>query len=102
MGQTQHNIVDNKENMRFEIKEGHETAFMEYRFYNKSIALMHTEVPEAFKGQGLANALAVYAFDYAKSHQMPVMVYCPFVAAFVKRHPEYQAQLDTHYHQKPL
>ena len=35
--------------------------------------------------------------DYAKQHNMPVMVYCPFVAAYLKRHPEYNEMVDKNY-----
>ncbi|MBL7762164.1 MAG: N-acetyltransferase, partial [Chitinophagaceae bacterium] len=36
---------------------------------------------------------AVHAFNYAKENNLPVIVYCPFVATFLKRHPEYQSQV---------
>jgi len=58
------------------------------------IAFMHTEVPEVLSGKGIAGALAVYAFKYAKENNLPVIVYCPFVKTYLKRHPEYNVQLD--------
>jgi len=70
---------------------------LEYRFYKTGIALMHTLVPPPLEGRGIASALAKYAFDYAKEHTMRVKVYCPFVAAFLKRHPEYNVQVDKQY-----
>ncbi len=80
--------------MRFEVTENEETAYLEYRYYHNNIAFMHTEVPAALEGKGIASALAVYAFAYAKEHNKPVMVYCPFVAGYLKKHPEYKVQLD--------
>jgi len=91
------NIRNNEKLMRFETGEGDEIAFLEYRFYKKDIALMHTLVPESMKGKGLASALAAFAFKYAMQHKKPVMVYCPFVAAYIERHPEVQDQLDKEY-----
>lgn len=85
--------------MRFEITLDGETAFLEYRYYHNDIAFMHTEVPAALEGKGIASALAVYAFAYAKTHNKPVMVYCPFVAGYLKKHPEYKAQLDPKFTQ---
>lgn len=79
--------------MRFEILENDQLAFLEYRLHEGFIAFMHTEVPDAFAGKGAASALAVYAFDYAKENNLPVKVYCSFVAKFVTKHPEYQAQV---------
>ena len=93
-----YNIDNNEKLMHFEIHEGDDIAYLEYRFYKKDIALMHTEVPESMGGKGVASALAEYAFKFAKEHKKPVMVYCPFVAAYLKRHPELREQLDKEYH----
>jgi predicted GNAT family acetyltransferase len=87
-------IEHNKKNMRFEVKMNGELAYLEYRMKGNDIAFMHTEVPEALSGKGIASALAVYAFRYAKENNQPVIVYCPFVKTFLKRHPEYNIQLD--------
>lgn len=89
----EYNVINNEKLGQFEIHEGDSIAFMEYRFHNKKIALMHTEVPESLEGKGLAPALAEYAFKYAKDNNFPVMVYCPYVNVYLKRHPELREQL---------
>jgi len=94
---TEYTITNNEAQQRFETIVDNETAFLEYRFYKKDIAFMHTLVPATLEGRGIASALAKYAFDYAKQHDLPVMVYCPFVATFLKRHPGYNAQVDKQY-----
>ena len=91
-------IINNEQQMRFEIHEGGEIAILEYRFYKKDIALMHTLVPKSMEGKGVASALAAYAFNYAKERKKPVMVYCPFVSVYIKRHPEVGEQLDKEFH----
>ena len=91
------NIVHNKQNMRFEVLKNDSVAFLEYRMRGNDIAFMHTEVPEELGGKGIAGALAVYAFNYAKENNFPVIVYCPFVKTFLKRHPEYNVQLDPQF-----
>jgi predicted GNAT family acetyltransferase len=91
-------IRNNKQQMRFEIQEGTDIAFLEYRFYKKNIALMHTLVPKGMEGKGIASALAAFAFNYAKENKKLVMVYCPFVATYIKRHPEVKEQLDKEYY----
>ena len=95
----EYTIVNNKELMHFEIHEADDIAFLEYRFYKNDIAFMHTEVPESMGGKGVASALAKYAFKFAKEHNKAVMVYCPFVGAYLKRHPELKEQLDKEYYQ---
>jgi len=82
-------VQNNPTRSRFEMQLGTEFAYMEYRFYEGRIALMHTLVPREHEGHGYAGMLAKAAFDYAKQQGIEVMVYCPFVAAYLKRHPEY-------------
>ena len=95
----EYNITNDEKIMHFEIREGDDIAFLEYRFLKKDIVLMHTEVPESMEGKGIASALAAHAFKYAKEHAMPVVVYCPFVLTYMKRHPEVREQLDAAFHQ---
>lgn len=91
-------ITNNKKQMQFEYSENGEIARLEYRFYKDNIAMMHTVVPEIMKGKGVATALAKSAFEYAKTLNKKVMVYCPFVAAYVKKHPEVTTQLNMEFH----
>ena len=86
-------ITNNEQNMRFELKLDGQVAFLEYRYKKGNLALMHTEVPAILEGKGLGSALAKYAFQFAKQNNLPVLVYCPFVTSFLKRHPEYGEQV---------
>lgn len=94
----EHKIINNEKQMHFEIHEGDDIAFLEYRFHKSDIVFMHTVVPKSMEGRGIASALAAYAFNYAKEHNNPVKVYCPFVLTYIKRHPEVQDQLDKEFH----
>ena len=69
-------------------------AVLEYRHgEGGSLDLYHTFVPRALRGGGLASRLAAYALDYARDHGHKVVPSCPFVAAYIERHPEYRALL---------
>lgn len=87
-------ILNNEKEQQFQVRMEGEMAFLEYRFYNGDIALMHTEVPAKLGGRGIANALAEYALNYARGHKLPVRVYCPFVTGYLKKHPEYEVLVD--------
>ncbi len=91
-------ITNNSGEQQLEYETNGLKAYLVYRFYKRSIAFMHTYVPEQLKGQGIATALAQEAFAYAESIKRPVMIYCPFVSGFIKKHPEYRHQLDPAYH----
>lgn len=90
-------IKDNHDNLQFEIELEGEVAYLSYRFYKKDIAFMHTFVPPVLSGRGIASALARHAFKYAQDHKKLVMVYCPFIAKFIKTHPEYDKQINPAY-----
>lgn len=87
-------VIDNTETHRFEVKLDGETAFAEYRLKPGQIVLPHTVVPPAFEGKGVASALARYAFGYARAQGLMVVPTCPFMSAWVKKHPEEHDVVD--------
>jgi uncharacterized protein len=76
-------------NGRFELERDGQVAYLEYNLTGKVLQLIHTEVPEALRGKGVASTLAESAFAWAREHEVKVDVICPSVAAYLKRHPEY-------------
>jgi uncharacterized protein len=84
------NIINNEQRQQFQLEVEGELASLEYRLHDGQIVLMHTEVPQTLGGRGIGSALAEYALNYARANHLPAKVYCPFVATYVKRHPEYQ------------
>lgn len=87
-------VINNTEAHRFEVTLGDDTAFAEYRLKPGQIVLPHTVVPAAFEGKGVASALARYAFGYARDHGLTVIPTCPFMAGWVKKHPEQHDIVD--------
>lgn len=83
-------IVDNPERHRFETRVNGILAQVAYRRTGNVITFTHTEVPESLSGHGIANKLAVHVLNYAREHALGVVPLCPFIAAYIKRHPEYQ------------
>lgn len=90
-------IINNTQQQQFEVHSEGEIAILVYRFYKNDIALMHTEVPEKLEGKGIASALAKHALEWAKAEKKKVMVYCPFVASYINRHPQYNDLVDKSY-----
>ena len=89
-------VTDNAEAGRFEVNLDGETAFAEYRLDPGTITLPHTVVPDAFEGRGIASALARHAFGYARDRGLKVIPTCPFMAGWVKKHPEAQDLVADH------
>lgn len=53
------------------------------------ITLDHTEVPEAFRGQGVGVKLVARAVADARAAGRKIVPLCPFAAAQFSRHPEW-------------
>ena len=82
-------VVNNEKDHRFEIKLNDKFAIVPYNIKDDMIGLFHTEVPEEYGGRGLGTKLALYALNYAKDHQLKILPYCPFIAKYIKEHPEW-------------
>jgi uncharacterized protein len=67
---------------------------VKFRLRDSTLSLIHTEVAPALRGKGVAEALARAALAYARGHGLTVKPYCPFVASYITRHPEYQDLID--------
>jgi len=90
-----HPIQLRSDHNRFEIRVDEHVAFLLFHLRGTVIALIHTEVPPALRRQGVADALARTSLEYARSHSLTVKVLCPFVKAFLARHPEFQDLVKT-------
>ena len=83
-------FIDAPDHHRYELRSGDQlVGFIDYRLHGDVIRLIHTEVPEAFGGQGHAATLARSALDDARSRGLTVRPDCPYVASYIKKHPEY-------------
>lgn len=54
----------------------------------------HTEVDEQFSGRGLANQLIAAALADTRASGRRIVAMCPFVAAYVDKHDDYDHILD--------
>ena len=84
-------VRDNETRRRYEVAIGDGTAILTYVRRPGTIQLVHTEVPPALRGKGLANVLAKAALEAARDAGVRVIATCPYVQAFLKKHPEYQS-----------
>jgi len=74
---------------RLEIERDGHIAYLEYTLAGKVLQLIHSEVPSALRGQGLASELAHSALEWARDQGLKVDVVCPSVTAYLEKHPEY-------------
>jgi predicted GNAT family acetyltransferase len=82
-------VLDNTTVHRLEINDAGHVAFLTYRMKGDAIEYLHSETPPELQGHGYATALAKFALDREKASGRKVIPSCPFVRAYIKRHPEY-------------
>jgi predicted GNAT family acetyltransferase len=82
-------VTDNRAAHRYEVQTPAGPALIAYHRRDGVIDLLHTEVPPAAEGKGIAGALARYALEDARASGLRVIPSCPYVAAYIRRHPEY-------------
>jgi predicted GNAT family acetyltransferase len=83
-------ISDNGDASRYEVHvDGDLAGFAQYQRRKDQIIFTHTEIDPALEGRGIGGRLAKYALDDARSRSLRVVPDCPFIAAYIKSHPEY-------------
>jgi hypothetical protein len=83
-------VVDNAEARRYEIYVGDTLAgFTTYRDRPNARIALHSEVFPEFEHRGLASELARGTLDDIRARGMRVVPRCPFVAKYVREHPDY-------------
>jgi len=61
-----------------------------YSRANPSLIIVnHTEVFDAFKGQGVGKQLVAMVVQWAREHGQKIMPLCPFTRRMFERTPEY-------------
>ncbi|MFO7300415.1 MAG: GNAT family N-acetyltransferase [Actinomycetes bacterium] len=93
--ETQVTVRDVPEESVFVIEvDGRRAGRVDYRIDGDRMVFTHTEVSEEFSGRGLAGKLAKHALDDAVERGLVIVPRCPFIAAYAKRHEEYEGFLE--------
>jgi len=83
------NVRDNTNRRRFELDADGHIAFSNYTRTDGVLTILHTEVPKELEGRGIGSALVRGVLDIARANHLKVHAVCPFVKAYLDRHPEY-------------
>ena len=82
-------VRDVPERSRFEVVvDGRVAGFAAYRWEGDAQAFTHTEVDAAYEGQGVGSRLVREVLERAAGRGTPVLAHCPFVRAYLERHPD--------------
>lgn len=83
-------VEHQSERKRFAVQLDGKTAVLEYMQVGNSLIFTHTEVPEGLEGHGIGGALARAGLEYVRDNNLTAAPLCPFVRAYIHRHPEYK------------
>lgn len=82
-------IVDVPTARRYEARIGDELAgWVDYRRVRDRLVALHTEVPPAFGGRGIASRLVKRVIADARAQGFSITPRCPFFVTHFERHPE--------------
>jgi uncharacterized protein len=84
-------VKDNPADLRYEAwLDGRLAGFSEYEPHDGWLVFHHTEVGPEYEGKGVGSRLAKGALDDVRARGLKVTPTCPFVSAWIRRHPDYQ------------
>ncbi|XP_028267730.1 protein NATD1 isoform X2 [Parambassis ranga] len=69
----------------------HDRAVLLYEYVGKkTVDLQHTEVPDAYRGRGIAKHLAKAAMDFVVEEDLKAHLTCWYIQKYVKENPQPQ------------
>ncbi len=83
------NVTNNTKDQQYEVNIDDLLAILEYKRKGNHITYIHTGVPPALEGHGIASKLAHTALEDARKEHLTVSPQCPFVASYIREHTEY-------------
>jgi predicted GNAT family acetyltransferase len=89
-------VHDNGAELRYEaIADGRLVGEIRYRREPGAIVMVHTEVAPSAEGKHVGSSLVEAALADVRARGLRVVPQCPFVAAYIRRHPEYADLVTT-------
>ena len=89
-------VEDNPAKQRYEARAGDRLlGFVLYRAQPDRTTLIHTEVEPELEHGGVGSKLVAGTLDDIRARGLSVVPVCPFVRAFLRRHPEYADLVGT-------
>lgn len=83
-------LKNNEAENRFEMIFDNHLSLIEYEISDKVIALLHTDVDATLEGRDAGKAIVEKTLKYIDDSGKQLLPLCSFVAAYIKRHPEWE------------
>jgi uncharacterized protein len=82
-------VRNRADRQRFELEVDGHVAIAQYRLSPGLMTFTHTEVPKELSGKGIGSVLAQGALELVRAQGLKVASTCPFMTAYLGKHPEF-------------
>ena len=87
-------VIHNEAKSRFEVWIDGALSKLDYMHNGNTLTMTHVGVTPEFRGHGVAGRLTQVALDYAEDKSLRVIPMCPYVVAYIRRHPRYKKLIE--------
>jgi predicted GNAT family acetyltransferase len=94
-------VVDDTARQQFALSMDGTTATLEYKLHGDRLHLLHTEVPEAFRGHGVGGRLVEAALAKGRAEHLTIVPWCPYAREWLKQHPDQSSGVTLDYKTRP-
>jgi predicted GNAT family acetyltransferase len=81
-------VQDDSGESRLVVDEQGAIAELVYEVDERRLLLLHTGVPESFRGRGIGGRLVSAAVDKARSEGLTIVPWCPYARRWLQEHTE--------------
>lgn len=83
-------FANNRSEQEYSLDVDGGRAVAAYQREGDTVVFTHTGVPPELEGRGIGSRLIRAALDDVRDQGLRVIPQCPFVRAFIAKHPEYR------------
>ena len=81
-------ISNHPDHLQFRMQVDGETAWIDYRYRDDMMYLMHAEVPYQLRGHGVGKLLVEKTYAYLNKNKISAIPVCGFIRYVTRQHPE--------------
>ena len=86
---------------QFDVSIEGATAKLVYEVDGDRLYLLHTEVPDESRGQGVGGQLVEQALAKARAEKLTIVPWCPYSRKWLKEHPDRIGDVAVDYKEAP-
>jgi uncharacterized protein len=81
-------VIDDTAGKQLVLQVDGTIATLEYKLHGDRLHLVHTEVPEAFRGQGVGGLLVEAALAKSRAEHLTIVPWCSYARTWLMEHPD--------------